>query len=276
MVDISRDEGVIQVEVHSHLGPPSSADFKLTVPAWLDLKLSGVYCDIHVTGTRGTLEAETVQGDVEVTGGEGHISVQSVQGSVTVTGANGKIETSSVQENVEVIGASGDLTAETVNGTVTIRKSRLDSFEASTVQGTLIFDGEFQKNGRYEMSTHNGSVYVAIPVNADLAIEASTYSGSFEATFPMEKERENARRKRYNVRFGAGSAQLSLESFQGSIVLHRPGERVAGASYNEDSSGAKSKDKTHLKNKPGKHDSDSDSDEDRDPDKDKDKDEGGR
>lgn len=260
MLDISRDEGSIQVDIESTHGVPTSAEFQLTVPAWMGLKLSGVYCDISISGSKGPLEVETVQGDVEVTGGSGHVSLQSVQGTVSLRGASGKVEVSSVNEGVEVTDVSGELTAESVNGAITVRNARVSSFEASTINGTLSYDGSFERGGHYEMSTHNGSIYVAIPANADLALEASSYSGSFEATFPIEKDREHARRKHYTVRFGAGSAEMSLESFQGSIVLHRPGERVSGDEADEDT-GSKVKAKAKSKSKSGAKDADPDSDE---------------
>jgi DUF4097 and DUF4098 domain-containing protein YvlB len=264
-IEVSREAGTLSISVETSMGAPTSADFKLTVPAWMNMKLSGVYCDISVAGTKGTVEAETVQGDVEVNGGEGHLSVQSVQGSVKVTGASGKIEVSSVNEGVVIDHVSGDVTAESVNGKVEVRDAKLASLEASTVNGTLVYEGSFEKNGRYELSTHNGSVYVAIPANADVNVEATTYSGSFESTFPIEKDRESTKRsKRYTLRLGSGSAELTVESFQGSIVLHRPGEKVTGESDkdedDEDSGAAKTKIKPHSK--PGKHDSAKDEDSD--------------
>ena len=77
---LDRDGDDIQVELESDRGMSGSADYKLTVPTWLALKLSGVYCDISAKGLKGKLEAETVQGDVEVTGGDGYVSLTSVQG----------------------------------------------------------------------------------------------------------------------------------------------------------------------------------------------------
>ncbi len=271
-VQIERGEGKLSISAESHMGTPTSADFKLTVPSWMALKLSGVYCDISVSGTHATLEAETVQGDVEVNGGDGHLSVQSVQGSVKVTNASGKIEVSSVNEGVSVDHVAGELTAESVNGKVEVHDAKLTSLEASTVNGTLVYDGSFEKNGHYELSTHNGSVYVAIPTDADLDVEATTYAGSFESTFPLDKDHETAKRgKRYTLRLGSGSADLSVESFQGSIVLHRPGEDVSGESTKVkvdveedwgDQAKAKAKAKAKVHAKRGKHDPKDDEDSD--------------
>jgi DUF4097 and DUF4098 domain-containing protein YvlB len=247
VLKIDRDGSAIQIEIESIHGAPTSADFKLTVPTAMGLKLSGVYCDIQVTGTRGSVELETVQGDVEVTGGEGHISAQSVQGKVRATDPNGQIELSSVNEGVDVVNPRGELTVESVNGTVSVKRSRVTSLEASTVNGTILFDGDFAKGGRYEMSTHNGGIYVAVPTGADVTIEASTYSGSFESTFPVTREREEPKRKRYVVHLGSGGADLSLESFQGSILLHRPGENVFGQEENAGHDSAKTRPKTKEK-----------------------------
>lgn len=275
-VQVERGSGSLSISAESHMGTPTSADFKLTVPAWMTLKLSGVYCDISVSGSHAALEAETVQGDVEVNGGEGHLSVQSVQGSVKVSNASGKIEVSSVNEGVVVDHVSGDLSAESVNGKVEVREAKLASFEASTVNGTLIYDGSFERNGHYEMSTHNGSVYVSIPTNADLDVEATTYAGSFESTFPVENQSDDAKgakgrlekkNHRYAMRFGSGSADLSIESFQGSIVLHRPGEQVTGETSTIEEQEADRKSMIKIHSKAGKDQKDSkkkDADEDDD------------
>ena len=263
-LEIERGAGTLGLSVENRMGGPTSVDYRLTVPAWMALKLSGVYCDISVTGTKGSVEAETVQGDVEVNGGEGHLSAQSVQGTVKVVGASGKIEASSVNEAVLIDHVTGDLTAESVNGRVEVRNAILTSLEASTVNGTIVYDGSFAKNGNYELSTHSGSIYVAIPTNADLSVDATTYAGSFESTFPIEKDRESSKHDRhYTVRLGSGSADLSIESFQGSIVLHRPGDHVSDESSDEDS--GKVRIKAHEKS--DRHDG-------KDKDKDKDKDDG--
>ena len=250
VIDVSTGDGVVSVDVETTHGAPTSADFKLTVPAWMPLKLSGVYCDIVAAGSKSWIEAETVQGDVEVDGGEEHVSLQSVQGSVKLTNASGKMEVSSVNQGVTVFDVKGDLSAESVNGKIEVRDARLAAFEASTVNGTLIYEGDFQKSGRYELSTHNGSVYVAIPANADLNIEAASYSGAFEATFPIERDRESKRSKRYTARLGSGSAHLTVETFQGSILLYRPGEKVTGESASD--GGEELKDKTGKAKKAGK------------------------
>ncbi len=227
-VDIDTDDDAISVSVSSDRGPSTSVDFRLTVPAWMSLKLSGVYSDINSSGLKGSLEAETVQGDIAVKGGSGRVEAQSVQGSVSVEDASGEIRLSSVNETVNARAIRGRLTAESVNGAVVVRESDLESLEASTVNGAVIYDGSFARDGHYELSTHSGGVYVAIPENADLSVQVSTYSGSFDSTFPIKRGNEDRHSHRFEFSFGSGDAELDLSSFQGSIVLHRPGEHVSG------------------------------------------------
>jgi len=152
---------------------------------------------------------------------------------------------------------------ESVNGAITMSKVQLNSLEASTVNGTITYDGTFAKTGRYEMSTHNGNVYVAVPADANLNIEVATYGGSFESTFTIPKTSDEKHHKRFSVQLGSGGADLDLESFQGSILLHRPGEKVGDSDEEKPANGhvkVKVKNKSDKGNDDGKSDGDDDDD----------------
>jgi hypothetical protein len=73
---------------------------------------------------------------------------------------------------------------------------------------------------------------VAVPQRANATLEVSTYSGGIDSSFPITLKK--LRSKRYSIQLGTGSAQLELESFQGTIYLRRPGEARA---RNESGSG---------------------------------------
>jgi hypothetical protein len=53
-------------------------------------------------------------------------------------------------------------------------------------------------------------------------VSVSTFSGDFESDFPVPV-RETRKGRRFSFTLGAGSAQVSLESFQGTIRLVKPG-----------------------------------------------------
>jgi hypothetical protein len=220
-VQISTAGSVVNVRPEGRHGPPS-ADLEITTPAWMGLDLSGVNGDVTVRGARGPVTIETVQGSVDVTGGQGIVSLRSVQGSVTLRGARGRIEVHSVNEDVSVSDASGELTAETVNGEITLARVDATSLDASTVNGDLSYDGPIHNGGRYALSSHNGDVTLAVAEGTNAAVSVSTFSGEFESEFPVTIN-ETRKGKRFNFSIGTGSAQVTLESFQGTISLVRPG-----------------------------------------------------
>ncbi len=226
-VDIERDGSTVSVKSEGRHGVPASVDFRITVPASTALKISGVYTDATIKGTKADVAVETVRGDVSVTGGAGHIVLQSVEGDVNLEGGRGRAELSSVNSGVTVRDHEGELAAETVNGEIVLEDIRGGTVEASTVNGDVLFDGEMQSSGHYSFSTHNGDITVALPRESSVSVSVATYSGDFETSFPV-KLSSTGRHKRIRFTLGSGSAELELESFQGSIRLERPGESGTG------------------------------------------------
>jgi len=123
---------------------------------------------------------------------------------------------------VRVSDASGDIAAETVNGDVVLERVDATTLDATTVNGDLGYDGPLRSGGRYTLSTHNGDISLAMAENASAMVSVSTFSGDFESDFPVPV-RETRKGQRFSFTLGAGSAQVSLESFQGTIRLVKPG-----------------------------------------------------
>ncbi|HET7241386.1 MAG TPA: DUF4097 family beta strand repeat-containing protein [Gemmatimonadales bacterium] len=223
-VEIERSATSLSVRTTGRRGPPSSTDIQLTVPAWMALDISGVYSDITIAGARGPISAETVQGDVSAEGGDGLVSVKSVQGGVSVTGAKGRIEANSVNADVEVHRSAGEISTETVNGSIELSGTDATTLTATSVNGDLSYDGPVHPGGRYTLSTHNGDITLAMAEGASAAVSVSTFNGEFESDFPVTLT-ETRKGKRFNFTVGSGSAQVTLESFQGTISLVRPGSQ---------------------------------------------------
>ncbi|MDQ3136924.1 MAG: DUF4097 family beta strand repeat-containing protein [Gemmatimonadota bacterium] len=226
-VEITTGSGAIGVRTEGRRGPPAAVDLRITVPAWMELDLSGVHADVTVAGTRSSITVETVQGEVDVTGGEGRLSLRSVQGGVRLTGAKGRIDLRSVNEDVLVSQTSGEIAAETVNGEIVLERVDATSLEASTVNGDVGYDGPVRNGGRYTLSSHNGDVTLAVAESSSASIAVSTFNGEFESAFPVTL-RETRKGKRFSFTLGGGSAQVSLESFQGTVQLVRPGQLRRG------------------------------------------------
>ena len=233
-VEIERTGASITVRTEGHRGAPRMVDMTITVPAWMPLDLSGVYTHVTVVGAKGPVNVETVQGEVSVDGGDGLVSLRSVQGSVALKNAKGRLEVHSVNEGVTVSNSSGEVTAETVNGDVTLERVDATSVSATSVNGEMVYNGTIKDGGRYGFSTHNGDITVTVPQNSNAAVSVSTFNGEFASEFPVTLT-ETRKGKRFSFRLGTGSAQMTLESFQGSIELVRPGSNRSARDRDSDS-----------------------------------------
>jgi hypothetical protein len=223
-VEISASPASVSIRTQGRHGPPTEMDLRITAPAWMPVTLSGVHTNARVEGTRAPISVETVEGEINVTGGDGLISLRSVQGSVTLQGAKGRISVNSVNEDVHVTNSSGEIMAETVNGEITLDGVDAATVDANTVNGDIEYAGPIRNGGRYSLSTHNGDITLTVAEGASANVAVSTFNGEFESEFPVPLS-GTRKGKGFSFTLGSGSAQVTLESFQGTIELVRPGGR---------------------------------------------------
>lgn len=220
-VEIGYGGVVLNISASGRRGAPHAVDYTITVPAAMDLNLSGTYSDVSVEGSTGRIVVETVQGDVTVRGGRSLVTLHSVEGDVQASGVVGRLEVNSTNGEVTVDDVEGEVYAEGVNGDVTLRGIRSDNVSATTVNGDIVYRGTVRDEGQYRLSTHNGDVTVSVPASTNATVTVSTFSGDFESDFPVTLT--GARQgKRFSFTLGSGKATVELESFQGSIRLVRP------------------------------------------------------
>lgn len=216
---------VLSIKSASRMGPPRAVDYRITVPVRTDLRVSGVYQDVSIEGVQGSVTVETVNGDVTLRGGDGFVSLKSVEGDVSVSGAKARMVLESINADVRVEGSQGDIQATTTNGDVDLTGVTSTNVSAASVNGDLVYEGPIQDAGRYDFSTHNGDITVTVAQGVNATVTVETFQGEFES-FPVTLTQ--SRKNRFTTVLGSGSAQLSLESFQGTIRLVRPDELRRG------------------------------------------------
>lgn len=206
------------------MGPMGGmVDYVLTVPAAMDIQLGGMFADVSIEGTRGSVSVNTVEGNISVKGGAGTLELATVNGKITVEGANARLNVRAVSEDIELTNVQGEIQAETVSGDVTLTRIDGRRVEAQTVSGDVRFDGTLRPDGRYSLLTHSGDVIVAIPENASILVQTAVASGDVSASFDLPAS-ERSSRRRQQFRLGSASATLELETFSGDIRLVRPSE----------------------------------------------------
>lgn len=212
----------IKLESVSRLGP-ADVDWKVRVPAWLPLQLSGITGDISVTGTRAPVRAQSVRGDVMVAGGGGDLELNSVEGQVVVTGARGTVRAGSINNALRLVRVTGAIEAQSVNGDIDLAELESLDVQASSLNGSVWWDGGVKDHGEYRLASHNGTLYVGVSADAGLDLTVSAYNGEFRTALPLPSPRAQ-RGRRFQFQLGGGGATVDLESFNGLIRLMRPVE----------------------------------------------------
>lgn len=222
-VNVRLTGAVLSLEAGADRGPANMVDYELSVPAWMPLKLGGMYATVSVDGSKAPIEVETLEGDITIKGGAETVKLGSIQGKIVASGVRGRLELNSVSEDVEASDIQGDILAETVSGDVILRRIDAKSVEVETVSGELYFDGRVMDGGHYSLLTHSGEIYFSVAEATNATISTAIGSGDVRASFPLPAA-ERPSRRRQTYRLGTGSATVELETFSGDIQLMRPAE----------------------------------------------------
>jgi DUF4097 and DUF4098 domain-containing protein YvlB len=229
-VNIRPTAGGLAVSSSPSRGPQGSVDYEITAPAWMPVRVEGTYNFVTIDGAQNEVFANTVRGDVTIKGGSGVITAKSVEGEVHVEGARGKVNVSSVNEKIVIIDTSGDITAESINGGVTMTGIDSKSVDVSTVNGDIVYEGKIADGGHYNFGTHNGNLLLGVPEAVNATFTIRTYQGSFSTDLPLEgvSRADVQRGRRVTTALGNGSADVTLETFGGSIRLRKGSARARG------------------------------------------------
>ncbi|HEX9729046.1 MAG TPA: DUF4097 family beta strand repeat-containing protein [Gemmatimonadales bacterium] len=221
IIEIESRGSVVTLKARRRMGMPAIVDYELTVPVTMSLKLGGIHAEVDVTGVTGDISAESIEGDIIVRGA-GNVNLGSVEGDITVIGARGQVRVHGVDGDIRVSDVIGDVSAETIDGDVTLHGIDGANIDASTIDGEVSYHGTIREGGRYRLTSHDGDVICAIPTNANASFTVATFDGEFEADPAFRVQVTGARPgRRFSFVLGNGSAQVELESFDGSILLRR-------------------------------------------------------
>jgi hypothetical protein len=202
---------------------PTNADFRISVPRWMGLRLSGLNSDVTVDGVDAEVTAETVSGDIGLRGGKGNIRLAAMSGDVEAVGSRGRLEVSSTSGGVRIRDVEGEIRIEAVSGDIELDRVSSSAVQASTVSGNVLYDGTILVGGSYRLASHSGDLIVHLPDDPDVRVSVDTFSGDFDSSFPVRVQ-ELERGKRFTFFLGKGQADLSLDSFSGTIHLLRARE----------------------------------------------------
>jgi hypothetical protein len=199
---------------------------EVEVPVGTRVIARSVSGDVRVRGVRGEIEANSTSGNVEADGGSRNVTLRTVSGNVRGAALDGVLSVQSVSGDIELDDVAGELGAQSTSGDVRLRRGRLNRLRAETVSGDVTYDGSIARDGRYDLTSHSGDIRLALPANAGAALSVRTYSGTIDSNIPLvlrpAARGEPAAPRRMEFTVGGGGAQVTAESFSGTITIARP------------------------------------------------------
>jgi hypothetical protein len=197
-------------------------DFNLTVPPQTRVVLHSISGSLSVRDVAGALALDTISGNIKLANTGRVTTAKTISGNVEVTDTtvDGTLTANSISGTLALrkIKARG-LNLSTVSGEIEVEEVTSERVDAQSVSGDVRFLGDLQENGRYEFTSHSGSVRLALGSKSGFQVEATSFSGSIQTDFPLTLDGGGRRGRSLRGRYGSGSAILDLTSFSGSIVI---------------------------------------------------------
>ena len=206
----------------------ASVDYVISVPADAAVSLKSISGDVSVTGVKGEVRAETVSGDVNVNSTPNVAIAKTISGDVTAQNVSTQttLVLSTISGSVLATGLKvRALEAGSVSGNVRLIGTDVERLEARSISGNIEFDAPLTKGGRYEFTSHSGTVRITMSGGTGFELDADTFSGSVRTDVPVTLRTagtdQNRRGSSRAIRgsYGDASAYLSVRSHSGSVVI---------------------------------------------------------
>jgi hypothetical protein len=203
---------------------------EVVVPTGTRVTATSISGGMSVRGAHAEVEASSTSGDVTVEDAVGQAKLNSVSGSVRARDIEGDVRARSTSGDITVDHVAGEVDVETVSGEVEIRAARSDRVHAQTLSGEVTYDGTISRDGRYDLSSHSGTVRLVVPADAGISLTASTFSGSVNSHLPATLGPTTGtggvrRGGRMDLTINGGGAHVTASTFSGDIVIDRASGR---------------------------------------------------
>lgn len=219
--DVDGDQTRIEV-IYPDFGRSEGSELEIRIPAASSLDVRTVSAAIRAEGVTGRQWLNSVSGDInsELYGSD--LEAETVSGSVDVDGSAQQtvLALKTVSGNIDVRDVSGELEAGSVSGRIEVDAGMLERARLGTTSGRISIDGGLASGGRFDLSTTSGRITVKLDHDADLDLDAQSFSGRIDNCFGVEATREGyspERSLRYRV--GEGDRTVRIRSMSSRIEI---------------------------------------------------------
>lgn len=215
-VDYTGSTITINVDEGSSLWSSRSVDFNITVPGNANLQLDTTSGDINVDNTSGAMSLTSTSGNI-TTANDAFV------GKGTLHTTSGDIHSAQ-----DVFNGYADVS--TTSGDISMNQDALNSSaNVSDTSGDINFDGTLASSSTpdvsYQFTTVSGDISVGVPVDANVAVQSNTTSGSIDAgDFPgisVQDTNQGSGSQASGTIGNPSGATLTLHTTSGDITIHQ-------------------------------------------------------
>jgi DUF4097 and DUF4098 domain-containing protein YvlB len=185
--------------------------------------------DIVTGQVRGTLHAETAAGDLAIAGADGQVVARSAGGQIQIGWAGGGVRAETAGGSIRLQGARGRVVVETAGGSIDLRQVE-SAVSATTAAGRIMAQFNWTKKtlGPSQLETGMGDVFVYLPVNAPLNIDAAIETAAgrkIESDFPLNIQGDTEELVPTTLRgrgaLNGGGETLKIRTVAGNIEIRK-------------------------------------------------------
>jgi DUF4097 and DUF4098 domain-containing protein YvlB len=185
--------------------------------------------EIQVGQVDGGVRAETAGGDVVIAGAAGQVMAQTAGGQIQVGPTRGSVRAETAGGSIRLLGARGRVVVETAGGSIDLLQLG-GAVRANTSAGRILaeFDATAKTFAASQLETSMGDVYVYLPVNLSLTIDAAIDAAAghhIVTDFPLsilgDKEDFSERTIRGYGTLNGGGEVLRIRTVAGNIEIRK-------------------------------------------------------
>lgn len=220
------------IPIHLEVNVPRYAELKLIRVIRSDVQINGIDTAVAIIGHSSNFTLKDV-GSVDAHTRTGSIVIENARGISDISSSTGRISVSNSRGAVRAVSIAGPIEIKCVKGRIDVGNTQAlielkgidGDVDAIASSSDVRLTGPLSEDARYYLKSMSGRVEMIIPedirgFNATL----TSYRGSVESDFslvPKPAASETGARHRLAGRFGKGSPQITLDSFQGLVKLTR-------------------------------------------------------
>jgi DUF4097 and DUF4098 domain-containing protein YvlB len=227
-IDTQGDRATVAAKYpqNQHGQPPYrvSTIYRVTAPAGTRVKATSVSGNVSVSRITGDLEVQVVSGDVTVSGAGRLTSARTISGDVRVSDvtSDAALTVNAVSGTVTLERVkAARLSADVVSGDVRARDVTVGGAAIKSLSGTVDYTGALTRGGRYELTSHSGTVTLTAVGPVGFALDATTFSGSIQPVGSLTLTSSIAHKGSLTGTVGDGGATVVARTFSGDVRIAR-------------------------------------------------------